>query len=378
MLRTMLRPRLLATTALTTLLAVAAGAAPALAADLSPADRAFVDGTVAQAMQDGRLPGVSVSISGPKGSYERAYGLGDTATAAPLKVDDHVRIASITKTFTATAVLQQVQRRRLKLSDKLARWVRGVPNGRRITIRQLLAMRSGIYDFTSDSGFNRRFDADPLMSFRPRDILPIIRRHEPEFAPGARTSYADSNYVLLGMILERLTGRTVRSLITRGIIRPVGLRGTSFPRTPAMPAPFAHGYYAGPDGDGELRDYTEVNPAVAWTAGAMISTLADLRTWGRELATGTLLDRRLQRERLRFGALPNPGGPSVGYGLGIMHVGDWIGHNGAIFGFSTVTFYEPASGAQIVATANLSSNFSTPTLGIFFELAQHLYPETLR
>jgi D-alanyl-D-alanine carboxypeptidase len=126
---------------------------PALAAELPAADRQFVDSTVAQVMQQQRLPGVTIKISGPKGTYEKTYGLGHIATNTPMAIDDHVRIASNTKTFTATAVLQQVQRGRLALSDTLDQWVKRVPNSKQITIRQLLAMRSGIYDFTSDARF---------------------------------------------------------------------------------------------------------------------------------------------------------------------------------------------------------------------------------
>lgn len=361
-------------------LAITLVAAPfASAAPLSPADAQFVDATVAQAMQAKRLPGVAVAISGPKGTYEKAYGLGDTTTGAPFALDDHVRIASITKSFVATAILQQVRAGRLKLSDRLATYVKGVPNGRRITIRQVLAMRAGIYSFTDDQAFLDAFTADPTMAFSPRDILAIIRRHKPNFAPGARTLYSDSNYILLGLILEKVTGRTVESVITQGIIRPLGLTQTSFPTTPAMPSPFAHGYYAGPDSTGPtITDITAVNPAVAWTAGAMISTVGDLQTWGQELLSGSLIGPKLQRERLRLGAIPNGSGPPVGYGLGILRFGDWYGHDGAIFGFSTETFQDRRTGAQVVVATNLSSNFTTPAMDIFGAIVQHLYPDSIR
>jgi D-alanyl-D-alanine carboxypeptidase len=121
-----------------------------------------------------------------------------------------------------------------------------------------------------------------------------------------------------------------------------------------------------------------VNPDVAWTAGGMVSTLGDLRAWGRALAAGRLISRRLQAERLRFGAIPNKGGPPLGYGLGLLRFGNWIGHDGAIFGFSTVTFVNRSNGAQIVAATNLSSNSSTPTAELFGLIAKRLYPASLR
>ena len=329
-------------------------------------------------MQQQRVPGISVGLWGPAGQYVKTYGVRDARSGAPLGRSDHVRIASITKSYVATEVLRQVDRGRLRLSDTIDRWVRGVPNGDQITIEQLLGMRAGTYDFTMDAAFGRRFAANPLMRFGVRDVLRIIKRHKPSFRPGARVQYSDTNYILLGVVLEKVTGRSAEAVIKRDIIDRLGLRGTSFPTRPALPRPFSHGYYAGDDGTGAVRDYTLINPGVPWTAGGMVSTLGDLRTWGRALARGTLLSKRLHRRQLRFKPLPNPGSPiKIGYGLGIFTLGRWIGHNGAIYGFSTVTMYLPRTGAQFVAIANLSTNFSDQTLELFVPIARRLYPGSI-
>jgi D-alanyl-D-alanine carboxypeptidase len=350
----------------------------AAAKPLPGKDRKFVDGVVAKAMKSERLPGVSVTVSGPKGDYTRAYGVADRATGAPYAVNDHVRIASITKTFTATAILLQAAHGALSLEDPISEWLPTVPNAERITVRDLLAMRSGLYDFTSEPKFLRDFTKNPLMKWSPLDVVKIEERNKPVAEPDSETRYTDSNYVLLGLILERVTGETVEQNITKDVIKPLGLTHTSFPTTAAMPKPFSHGYYAGDEGNEGIQDYTAVNPKIAWTAGAMVSTLGDLRKYGRRLATGALLPTALFDERLDFGEIPNEGGPSVGYGLGILHVGTWLGHDGAIFGFSTVTMYEPKTGTTIAATANLSSNFSTPTLAVFFAIADRLDPSSLK
>jgi D-alanyl-D-alanine carboxypeptidase len=113
-------------------------------------------------------------------------------------------------------------------------------------------------------------------------------------------------------------------------------------------------------------------------AGGMISTLGDLMKWGKVLAKGTLLSRSLQAQRLQFGRIPTANRIPLGYGLGIMRFGDWLGHDGAIYGFSSETLYDRFNGAEIAAVANLSSNFSTPTLELFGQVAQHLYPASLR
>ena len=150
-------------------------------------------------MTDNRLPGVAVGVWVPgRGSYVRAFGIGDRATGAPVRVGDHLRIASITKTFTATAALQLVDQGRLSLDDRLSTFVGGVPNGDRITVRQLLDMTAGVYDYTADEAFGKRFYANPRLPFGPRQFFAILRRHRPAFAPGAGAMYSDSNYYLLG------------------------------------------------------------------------------------------------------------------------------------------------------------------------------------
>jgi D-alanyl-D-alanine carboxypeptidase len=349
------------------------------AAPLPPDDQTFVDNAVADVMSEYGLPGLMIKITGPAGSYTKTYGVSNIKTNRPLKLRDGVRIASITKSFTATAVLLLVQDGTLRLDDKLAEYVEDIPFGEQITIRELLAMRSGVYEFSDDPDFLTTFNADPLYpGWKPEKILPILRSHEPQFPPGTRTVYTDSNYILLGLIIEKATGRSARRVITDSVIKPLGLmRHTYFPAGPGLRAPYAHGYYAGDDNMGPVVDYTKSNPNVPWTGGGMVSTLTDLQTWGKALAKGTLLSKRLQRERLEATAFSNvTANFFFGYGLGIIKIGDWFGHDGAILGYSTVTFYEPDSGAQIVAAANRSSNSSTPTLDVFGRIAMHLYPDS--
>jgi D-alanyl-D-alanine carboxypeptidase len=366
---------------LAALLSFALAAGVARAKPLSPPDRKFVDATVAEAMKTEHLPGLSIEISGPRGDYAKAYGVADRATGAPLRLNDHIRMASITKTFVATAILRQVASGGLGLEDPISTWFPTVPNAPRITVRDLLGMRSGLYEYTSDVKFLKDFTANPLMHFTPQDALEIISSNEPIAEPDTETHYADTNYVLLGLILEKVTGETAEEAVTKDVIKPLHLEHTSFPTTAKIPAPFAHGYYGGEDlkavKPDDLEDYTYVNPKIAWTAGAMISTVGDLHKYARELGTGALLTPQLWAERQRFNPLPNEGIP-VGYGLGLLHPGNWLGHDGAIFGFSSVAFYEPETKAAISAVANLSSNSTTPTLDLFGQLAAHLYPDSFK
>ncbi len=338
------------------------------------ADRAALTAIIHKAMDDKRLPGLSVGIWIPgRGTLVQSFGKGDLEAGAPMAVADHVRIASVTKTFTATAVLQLVDEGKLSLDDTLAKFIEGIPNGERITIRNLLGMTSGIYDFPADPQFMEDITADPLMEFGADDVIAILRRNEPSFEPGAEVVYCDTNYILLGVILEQVSGRKAADIITEDFIAPLRLTGTSFPDTPAMPEPYAHGYYAGEDATGPFEDFTVSNPNLPWTAGAMISTLQDLRVWVKVLATGTELSPETQRERLTFRAFTT-GNEGASYGLGILNYSGFLGHYGMIFGYTTAIFHLPESGATFVILGNQSTNFSMAATEIFLDLARHLYP----
>jgi D-alanyl-D-alanine carboxypeptidase len=340
-------------------------------------ERALID-IVEKGRTAQRQPGLNVGIWLPgRGSLVRAFGTGDLTSGAPMRLDDHVRIASITKTFTAVAVLQLVEENRLGLDDRLSSYVQGIDNGDRITIRNLLGMTSGIYDYTSDELFLRAFTDNPLMSFSPKDVIDIVNRHKPEFVPGEKVSYCDTNYILLGAIVEKVTGEPIYKTIAEKILKSLGLKNTSFPIDPTMPEPFARGYYAGEDGRGDSKNYTLTNPAVAWTAGAMISTLEDLRTWAKALATGSLLSQSARVEQRKFGTIATR--PlHVGYGLGIGNFGGLIGHNGAIFGYTTAMFYWPEADAIIVIAGNQASNFSNAATEIAVQVAEYLFPGKIR
>jgi D-alanyl-D-alanine carboxypeptidase len=358
-------------------LAFAASAAPVASADFTPDQTAEIDTIVDGVMADQRIPGVALGVYAPGSSYEAEYGVAEIGSGRPMDGDDSVRIASISKTFTAVATLRLVDKGKLKLRQKVSEFVKGVPNGRKMTIRQLLAMTAGTYDFTRDEIFNTAFSSDPLYpSWKLNDVLEILNRHLPLFPPGEMVSYSDSNYVLLGMIIEAVSGRNARGVIQR-LAAKAGLSDTRFPLGTQISAPFAHGYYAGDDGTGPLQDYTAVNPLVPWTAGAMTSNRDDLRRWASALGKGKLISRKLFRKQLRFRTIANPGGPTVGYGLGVFRLDDWIGHNGAIYGFNTVMLYQPAEKATIVIAANKSTNFSTETLDMFFPIANALYPNSV-
>lgn len=181
--------------------------------------------------------------------------------------------------------------------------------------------------------------------------------HRNTFAPGKQFEYNNSNLVLLGLVIEKVSGHRVADVIDRRVLRPAHLDHTLFPDGPDVrefPEPHARGY-TNQTLSGKVADSTDWNPSWAWSAGAMISNLHDLRSWARTVATGTLLSPETQRQRLRM--LPT-GHPGTSYGLGIFESGGWIGHNGSIPGYESVTVYLPSRKATLVVLLNTDITYA--------------------
>ncbi|MBJ8344823.1 serine hydrolase [Antrihabitans sp. YC2-6] len=345
---------------------------------LDSATVATLDRTVADAFASSGLPGLAVSVWIGDEEWAQVLGVADIASSKPYESDDHGRIASISKTFTATAILQQVGAGKLALDDTLESFVPGLPNGSKITVRNLLDMTSGLYDFTADEAFNVAFDADPVMPWTPQQAVDIVKAHPVDFEPGAKTVYCDSNYILLGLILEKVTGRTAAAVINDDVVAKLGMSGTNFPTGNTVPEPHPTAYLPDPNDPGKpLRIVDDVNPAVGWTAGAMTSTIEDLKLWAKELTDGSLLTPELQRERLaskKIDGMPI----NLGYGLGVMTINDLVGHNGAILGYSSIVLRLPEADATFVAIGNASTDSTTVTTDIVLKLIEQLYPEQLK
>lgn len=331
-----------------------------------------IDAIVTSGMGASQTPGVVVGIWEPDHSYTNAVGTANLSDNAPLTSADHWRIASITKTFTATVILQLVEKGKLKLSDVVANFVPGIPNGSSITVAELLQMRSGIYDYTADPTFDEDYFAHPDMTFTAADALAIIRAHQPDFAPGTKTAYCDSNYLILQLIAESVTGQPLGTSISQDVLKPLHLTHTSFPTTSALPTPYSHGYLVQPSGP--PRDVTVSNPDVAGGAGAMFSNLGDLHIWAKALATGSLLSTRTQVQRLRTTPLSDNGKIAIGYGMGITSLNGFLGHDGGILGYSTAMFYLPRARSTIVVEANNDNLSASVALTIFISLAYYLFP----
>lgn len=322
------------------------------------------------------IPGVIAGVWIPgQGTWIYAAGVANLDSGEGMDPAMHFRIASNTKTFTANRILQLADKDELELDDPLSKWISDFPNGSQITIRQLLNMTSGIFSFTEDDGFNQAYTNNPLEKLTPEQEVAIAIAHPPYFPPGQGYHYSDTNYTLLGMILEKATGNQAEDEITKNILVPLGLEETSFPTTPAMPEPFAHGYRLESTASGTIyKDITLADPSVPWTGGAMISTLDDLKDWAKAWGKGGLLSVEMHRQQLMWVPIPGQERWNVQYGLGIFSLGGFLGHTGAIFGYNSFMGYLPSADATIVVLANLSTNDSGEAAFIFLKLAQLLFP----
>jgi D-alanyl-D-alanine carboxypeptidase len=326
------------------------GASGAIAAASAPSDASAVTSAVQSVMATASIPGAIVGVWRPsQPAYVKAFGVQNRRTRKPMSTGLYMRIGSETKTFTVTAVLQLVDRHKLRLNDPIGRYISGVPDGNAITIRELAEMRSGLPSYTRSEAFVKKLQANPFQSWTPRQLLSYSYAQKRLFKPGTSFDYSNTNTVLLGLVVQRLSGQSLPVYITRHILRPLHLDHTSFANSARFPSPHANGY-TDQTASGKQVDATNWNPTWGWAAGAMISNLSDMRAWAKDVATGTLLTRRTQAQRERF--LKAPGFGSAGYGLGLFDVGGWIGHNGSLPGYQSLTVYLPSRRATMVILVN--------------------------
>ncbi|MFF8731820.1 serine hydrolase domain-containing protein [Streptomyces sp. NPDC015171] len=322
---------------------------------LSPDVARRLDASVQRVMREAHVPGVTVGVWTPgQPDYVRSFGVADKASGRRMAPDLYLRIGSETKTFTVTALLQLVDQGKVGLDDTIDRYVGGVPNGDRITLRQLAGMRSGLFNYSEDDHFFKALTSDPQRPFTPEQLLDYSFTHPVLFQPGQKFSYSNTNLILLGLVVEKESGRPLGEYIERHILDPAGMKDTLFPKGAEFPAPHAQGY-TDQTANGEIAETAGWNPSWGWAAGAMISTLDDLRVWAPTVATGELPDGRrmisaaTQRQRLVTPATPIRG---AGYGLGIFDVQGWIGHNGSLPGYESLTVYLPATRTTLVVLLN--------------------------
>ncbi|WP_433654567.1 serine hydrolase domain-containing protein [Nocardia sp. CA-128927] len=290
------------------------------------------------------VPGAQVVVTKQGRDWIATSGVGDLATGVRFPDDGYIRIGSNTKTFTATVLLQLVAESTVVLDAPVERYlpgvVRGGNDGTQIAVRNLLQHSSGLPDTEQVLSQVPQDDLAAMrwQQFDVADVLRPILALPSRFAPGTKAEYSNTNYLLIGMIIERITGRPVAEEITRRVIAPLGLTATYFPAPgeTALRDPHPLGYMVV---DHHRIEYTEFNPSWAGASGAMISTGAELNRFFIALLAGKLLPAA-QLDEMKRNTMPFDRMPGAGYGLGLIHYPtscgkDVWGHGGSISGFHT-------------------------------------------
>jgi D-alanyl-D-alanine carboxypeptidase len=318
-------------------------ATPDAAAQPARPDRVPLRQVAAQLVRDG-APGAVVVVRTSTGTRRAARGLGSRAPRVAMRPTDRFRVASVTKTFVATVVLQLVSEGRLGLDDPVDRRLPGLlPDGGAITVRELLNHTSGLFDYDQDEAWQGTVIAHPDREWSPRELVAVATAHGLLFPPGTAWFYSDTNYVVLGLLVEAVTGTTLERQLRERIFQPLGLAATSFPTGSAIDGAHAHGYVGSLPWlpPGTLVDATTVvSPSVWWAASAIVANADDLARFYAALLGGRLV--RADLLAAMRSASPVTRGTPFDYGLGLEqfatvcgraygHLGDGLGYRTAVY-----------------------------------------------
>lgn len=347
-------------------------------ADLAKSIQAETDAIVADLKVTGlivgiKIPGVEELIT--------TGGVSDLNTKQPVTKENKSKIASMTKTLTATVILQLVQEGVLSFEDTLKQWLPAIEieDADIITIKQLLYHISGIFNYVHDEDFVTEIFADPAKVWPPLDLVAIAIKHGPDFAPGAAWNYSNTGYVLLALIAEAATGSTIEAQISDRVFKPLGMASSTFPGGIIIPEPFNQGYDDN-NLDGVVEpseNNTNFDPSGPWSAGAVISKASDLLRWIEALVDGELLTEEIQKQRLTWIETGIEGLPTFGMGIAndnesFGHIGQIFGYNGSIQQFRDVNFVVLING---LPPARTQISAIDPATEIYYRIRSVIFPD---
>ncbi|MFC9296871.1 serine hydrolase domain-containing protein [Streptomyces sp. NPDC057011] len=314
------------------------------------------------------MPGVYAEVRDAGRTWRGASGVADVTTGRPVSPDMRQRVGSITKTFTAAAVMQQVEQGRIRLDapigDHLPQLVPG-ERGRKITVRMLLNNTSGIPDYIRYAFPSLRtaspesLDDNRFRKFRPAELIELGLSAPPAGEPGGPTGvYSNTNYLLLGELLEHVTGIPAEDYITRNVIERAGLRHTGFPTGTRIKGPHSRMYEALWGALDPPRDYSVYDMSWTGTGAALVSTVEDLNLFYGKLLDGAIVSRSSLAEMQRTVPVVALDGSTIQYGLGLHKVdvegcGTFWGHDGTVWGAGTISLTRADGKRQMSVAVNL-------------------------
>lgn len=318
------------------------------------------------------VPGVVALVADHARGIDWLYatGVSDIPNNIPSNVFYTFRIGSNTKTFTVTVLLQLVAEGLVSLDDTLARFFPEFPGANRITVAMLCNMTSGIFNYTNADEFTQAMVNQPDKVWSPAELANIGFSHAAYFSPGTSWTYSNTNTILLGMIIEKVTRNSLQEEIRKRITAPLGLKNTGLLTSGReLPGVHGRGYYE--DEYVEGADYTEhYDISWGWAAGSAYSTPRELQRYVEAMVGGGLLPAEMQR--LRFSEHVVRLEETISYGLGFLRRGTFYGHNGSVPGFTSSMYHSPEKNCTVVIYFNSQLDEISPDV-LFAKFMEILY-----
>jgi CubicO group peptidase (beta-lactamase class C family) len=284
--------------------------------------------------------------------------LGQSITSQPATTAMHFRIGAVAIAYEATVLLKLVDEKRISLDDRLSKWFPGLPHARQITLAQLIESRSGYYDYERSNQLLKKLYANPFRYFSQHYLIRLGVSHQPLCKPGTCFNYAHTNFVILGHVLSKITGKPLAQLIKDDALTPLGLSNTDSPATPAIRPPVLEAY----DSErGVYEDSTYWNPSWSLAAGAiMTSDITDLARSAIAVGSGRLLSRQSYRVMIKpRSLLTPPGALKVYYGMGVFLDNSWVLQNPLFAGYNATMAYLPSKKIAIAVATTLGPKASS-------------------
>lgn len=336
---------------------------PYCAAQAAPA-AAVVDQSLAARIDAGIAPyfkadepGVTVIVTKDgKTVFRKAYGMANMAKHVPLTPDTVLRLGSITKQFTSTAILMLAEEGKLSVSDEIGKYLPGYPtNGKKITIEHLLNHTSGIVSYTSKRSFIENLGKDMTVA----EMIDSFKNDPLDFEPGSKWKYNNSGYFLLGAIIEKVSGMPYARFVEQRIFVPLGMNNTAYEGFDRGTAPKAAGYTASGKQFGPNLVVSMTQP---YAAGALVSTVDDMARWDAAVSSGKLLKAASWQQAFTPAVIPGGAPTNYGYGwqLGTLRGVPTVYHGGSINGFKTFAMRVPSEHVYVAVLSNSDSGLMTP------------------
>lgn len=316
----------------------------------------------------GSFPGATLGVVLANGeSFGLATGFSDREAKTPMKPTDRMLAGSVGKTFAAATALQLIKEGKLGLDDRIEKylgrepWFSRLPNARDITVRQLMNHSSGLVRYEFKEQFTKDLTASPEKTWKPAELVAYLLDERPPFAAGKGWDYSDTNYIVLGMIIEKVTGKKFYDEANNRLLKPLKLTNT-IPQDGPRLTGVVQGY-AGPNNPFGGTDAMivngkfAINPQFEWTGGGYASTAHDLARWAKMLYEGKAFSPDLLPQVVKGVAAPMLGGETK-YGLGVIirktAIGTSYGHSGFFPGYMTDMMYFPEHKIAIAVQVNTS------------------------